>query len=221
MTIRDRWTSFFHSRCSGKSLHIAATIRILYGVLLLSNIWGLFVDFDEWFVQLLPVERAKTTIASPYVWAIWEWIPEVHQTLILRLALIFWMVHAACFAMGCYWPRVHCFAIFWWHTQFHAHNGALWNGEDVVFRMFSFFLLFFPLRHGNISSLFHRKSTSDIAIASWPMVCSLSSKYPSFLLSDIEFLFPAVAISTPPNTNVHDILVSRFAETVKSDVALG
>lgn len=167
----EPWSRFFHSRCSQSSISVAVYIRVFYGCLLFSNLYGVMQDFDTFFVDLLPLHRARSTIGSPWIWSVWEWIPDSSLPLALRGAFILWMAHAVCLALGYPWPRFQCGAIFWWHTQFHAHNGVLWNGEDVAFRLFSFYLLFFPLHHGTIVSVLGKRHppSSD----SWPMVSVL------------------------------------------------
>ena len=58
----------------------------------------------------------------------------------------------------------------WWNIlSFKNHNVLFWDGEDDLFKLWAFLLLFFPLDHCTIYDRFGFHTSLDLISSSWPM----------------------------------------------------
>jgi hypothetical protein len=134
------WHRFFHAPCDAR---IAAAVRIAFAIVTLLNLAVLYPDLDHWFTDqgVLPAEVSRE-VARPYAWSVLWLLPSTPA-----------VVHA------CYWiavaqtvlllvgvvPRLQALGVFVWLVSFTNRNYLIVDGEDTVFRLIAFFLIWMPV----------------------------------------------------------------------------
>jgi hypothetical protein len=131
---------------------IVAAFRIGFAILVLINTCVLIPKAELWFSDrgLLKATTARTVNADHY-WSLFTHC-DVPQAMIVA-GLWLMLVHAALMLLGC-WSRLQAACLFFWLTCYGHRNTLITDGEDTVFRLFAFFMMFMPLdacyslRHG-------------------------------------------------------------------------
>jgi len=146
------WNDFFYASFD---LRWAAVIRIAFASLVLVNLAILGVDLGLWFGPdgVMPLDASRTVIDSSSH-TIFELLPDTNTT--VRVCFVLAMLHAAALLVGWY-PRVQAFGVFFWLVAFQHRNMMIFDGEDQLFRLVAFFLVFTPTHeHFSVHTLLRR-----------------------------------------------------------------
>ncbi len=139
LTIRcvDR---FLFSACEPS---VCALFRISYSILMIVNVAVWMLDGPLWFSGegVLGSELAAR-LEDPPGWSLLFYLPDTPLMIHVSLALM--MVQSCCLLFGC-WSRFQIACLFVWLTSFHHRNPLICDGEDTVFRLFAFIMIFMPL----------------------------------------------------------------------------
>ncbi len=134
------WNRFLFE---GGDPRLAGIFRIGYGVLLLVYVAVWLGDSSRWFSDSGMLSAA--TAASLY--------PRQYLSLFFVIPSTDWLVHgcllllamqAVLLLLGC-WSRFQAACIFFWLVSFQHRNPLICDGEDTVFRLFAFFMIWMPL----------------------------------------------------------------------------
>jgi hypothetical protein len=178
------WDDFFHSRTDSR---IGGMIRIAYSLVALFNTGHLMMDFDLFFVHLVPTSTGQETWANPNIHTVFTLPPEEEQESWLRLGAMIWLAQIVFLLLGIA-PRFNAICNFFWHYMFQHHNDLIYGGADWVIRLIAFFMIFLPLHRYTLWDLFgFRKQSPETSLDTWPMV-SLKSRG----LSMSSTLFPLI-----------------------------
>ena len=137
------WNRFFHSRIKERSLQRLGWLRIALALLILADRLLLTVDFKDFFLGpncLLPYAATSQDESLMYAVTIFQWLPEAPDWLYWALqgqAL----VSAMLVLLGVAWPRLQLLLLYINMLQFNCHNAMIWDGEDVMFLFWTFFML--------------------------------------------------------------------------------
>ena len=137
------WNEYFYAETT--DLSKAIWFRRAYAFISFLNILMLTLDWN-YFSAVLPTEAARKTV-DPDTHTILTEIPDEYHIYCLYL----WMFQTALMGFGIL-PRINAFGSFFWHCCFQHQNNLLWNGEDNVFRLLAFYLIFFPPNSVNVKS---------------------------------------------------------------------
>jgi len=164
------WNHFFHRQAD---LSIFGPIRIAYATLMLINVLAWWPNLEKWFdengVMTLAVSKM---IIDPDTITMFQWLPTTPAVVwTCYLILIFALVNVL---LGCL-TRLNLFVVFVMFASFAHRNNLIFDGEDVMFRLFTFYLIFTPV--GQYLSLpvwlKQRKEKSQVARSSlraiWPL----------------------------------------------------
>ena len=138
--IADLWNGFFHDPLDTRMF---GPIRIAYAVLLLIVFLVLGPDLELWFSEsgVMPLSASKAII-DPDTWTLFQWLPATNN--FLRACYVVVIVQIV--ALGCgVLSRFQAACIFIWLISFHHRNHILFDGEDVLFRIFAFYFIFSPI----------------------------------------------------------------------------
>lgn len=134
------WDRFLFEGCDPR---IASVFRIGFAILVLIQIAIVWDDAAMWFSDegVLSVSTAKLT-TQPVGWSLFYWVPST--PLVIRGSLFALAIHAALMLVGVF-SRVQAAAIFLWLVSFQNRNPLINDGEDTVFRIFAFMMVWLPL----------------------------------------------------------------------------
>lgn len=138
----DRWHSFFHAPCDAR---VCALVRITFAALVLINFAVLYPDLDHWFTAggVLPAEASRETISIHHwslLWHLPDTPPVIHACFWIAIA------NTALLGLGLL-PRLNALAVFLWLVSFQVRNSQITDGEDDVFKMIAFCLIWMPSGH--------------------------------------------------------------------------
>ena len=124
---------------------MASCLRIGYAILLLIYIAVWMPDAEMWFSDsgVVRSETIQSTGTYPQ-WSLLFYLPESLGSPQRVLAVL--ATHAVLLLFGCY-SRVQAACIFLWLTSLQHRNPIICDGEDTVFRLLAFFMIFLPLDH--------------------------------------------------------------------------
>lgn len=153
------WTDFFHSRTDQQACIVAGYMRIAFGLLILCDRLLVSLDLGD-FLDLLPYGATSKDDEIASAITLFQLSPD--SKWLYWVLHVISMIHATLLIAGVS-PRfqlvcLHCITV-----SFHHHNNLLWEGEDVMFRMWTFLLLFLPLDHVTLW-----RQQSELS-SSWPM----------------------------------------------------
>jgi len=157
--LANGWRQFFFAP---RDSRICDAIRIGYSLLLLVNVLVLWLDLDLWFTAagLVPYPVSRE-IVDPDTLTLFAWLPDTPA--VVRLCAVLFTVHIVLLLLGAF-SRVQAICVFVWLVSFQHRNIILFDGEDTVFRMLGFFLIFTPLgRHWSLDRRWHRPKREDHA----------------------------------------------------------
>ncbi len=122
---------------------IAPIFRIGYASLLLLCIAVWFPDAMQWFtdagvLRSTTAERITRHSHSSLLFI----MPST--PLVVNSCLAVMSIQAVCLLLGCF-SRFQAVCIFVWLVSFQHRNPLICDGEDTVFRLFAFFMIFMPL----------------------------------------------------------------------------
>lgn len=134
------WNRFWFETCD---MTIFGIIRICFACLLLINValWGPYLEL--WFGDLgfLPLETSRA-MAGQGQWTVFSLLPK--EVWVLWGAYSLLLLHIFLLLLGVF-SRFQMVFIFIWLVSFQHRNPILNDGEDSVFRLLVFYLIFCPL----------------------------------------------------------------------------
>ncbi len=146
----------------------AALIRVVYAVLLLCNCLFWWPDLLRWFGPegVLPLDASRTIVSSEMLTP-FMWLPDTAWPVLVGYGLL--LLHGALLALGIY-PRVQAAGVFFWLLSFQHRNLIVFDGEDQVFRLFAFYLIFLPSA-GQLSVLnwWRKRPPQTVRGPIWPL----------------------------------------------------
>lgn len=124
-------------------LRILNLIRPLFGVLTFINVFVVWWDRHMFFGPESAISREyyDFTTANDGGWSIFHILPWSvasvdYYFLVLMAALVFLILGV--------WPRLAALVVFVLFTGLLHGNALIFDGEDTVFRLFAFFMIFVP-----------------------------------------------------------------------------
>ncbi len=123
-------------------LCLAAWFRIGFALLTLVNFGVLGLDLEFWFGSTgpMPLEASREVIDQSSR-TIFEILPQTSTVLWICYSLA--LTHTALLLVG-FFPRFQAFWVFFWLWSFQHRNMMIFDGEDQLFRLFAFFMIFLP-----------------------------------------------------------------------------
>ena len=133
------WDRFFHRKVD---LSICGEIRVAYAFFLLINILVLGTDLERWFSEsgVMPLAASKTVVDSD-TWTLFQWLPQTD--FVLWLCYSIFVVQIVLLLVGLF-TRTQLVCIFVWLISFQHRHLILFDGEDYLFRLMCFYLIFTP-----------------------------------------------------------------------------
>lgn len=129
------WDNFFYHH---DHQFYTVPFRIGFSLLILLQIFVLTPDLDHWFSEegILPLAASQ------------KLLPQGRWTLLqanipLHLCWAIFTIQILCLLAG-FLTRFQALCIFIWLITFQNRNILMFDGEDTVLRLFSFFLIFLP-----------------------------------------------------------------------------
>ena len=163
---------FFHSQISIYDMKVTTTrLRLMFGCLLLCNWLLLGIDYEYFFSPtvgigvLRPLNKARTTIDQD-TFTLFTYMPQTD--LMYWICYYIFLLQIICFTFGILCPKFHAICIFLWHHTYHHHSTLIYNGEDFVFRILSFFFCFLPLSTTSISTASKESTSTSTTWPIWP-----------------------------------------------------
>ncbi len=138
-SITRGWNRFFF--CD-RDPTICSVIRIAYATLLLINVLVWLPDLELWFSEagVMPYAASRTVI-DPDTLTLLGWLPKTTSVLWTCYAIL--LLQIVLLLVG-FFSRLQAVCVFVWLVSFQHRNILLFDGEDTVFRLFCFFLIFVP-----------------------------------------------------------------------------
>jgi hypothetical protein len=117
-------------------------IRIGYAALLLVNLLVLGHDLERWFGEagVLPFDASQRIVDADAL-TLFAWLPRTDA--VLWGAYLLLIAHVVLLLAGIA-PRLQAACAFVWLVSFHHRHILLFDGEDTVFRLLCFLLIFLP-----------------------------------------------------------------------------
>ncbi|MBM3964223.1 MAG: hypothetical protein FJ308_04030 [Planctomycetes bacterium] len=134
------WDRFLFEGCDPR---IASAFRIGFAILILIQVAVVWNDAAMWFSDegVLSVGTAKLT-TRPLGWSLFYWVPSAPP--LIQGTLVALALHAVLMLLGVF-SRVQAAAIFVWLVSLQNRNPLINDGEDTVFRIFAFMMIWLPL----------------------------------------------------------------------------
>ncbi len=155
--LKGYWNQFFYNN---DKLFLCDSLRIGFAFLLLVNLSVLFPNVELWFSEkgvlsyessLLILDKGMLTILGLF--------PE--STMFIWVCFLLFFIQTILLMFGFY-SRVQAVCVFIWIVSFQNRNMFVFDGEDVVFRLFAFFLIFIPLGYGfSLDGLSRKRSKTS------------------------------------------------------------
>lgn len=122
---------------------VVPILRIGFALMIILQALVLWPDATYWFTDS-GVMRTQTAreILGPRSWSLLFYLPS--ETWVVQVSLGMWIVHGVMMLVGFY-SRVQATAIFMWLVSFQNRNPSIHDGEDTVFRIFAFLMIWLPL----------------------------------------------------------------------------
>ncbi len=135
---------------------MASVLRIAYATLLIVDVCVWMLDGSHWFSDdgVVSAESIQRLYEIPY----WSVFFISSSTALVQVGLVILLVQSCLLLFGC-WSRFQAACIFFWLVSFQHRNPLICDGEDTVFRLFAFFMIFLPLDcDWSLSAKFYAKS---------------------------------------------------------------
>lgn len=134
------WDWFLFESCDPR---IVPILRIGFALMVLIQtliVWG---DAAYWYTDagVMQTQTARE-ILGPRTWSILYLLPS--EPWVAKICLACLLVHSVLMLVGCY-SRFQAAAIFVWLVSFQNRNPLINDGEDTVFRIFAFLMIWLPL----------------------------------------------------------------------------
>ena len=137
---KEKWNEFFYSELT---LPTPDLLRIGYSFLLLINFLVLGLDLEMFFFEsgLMPYEASRTLVEVD-AWTLFSLLPKTDFSIHVGYCLI--ILHLTALLLG--WKcRLNAIGAFIWMVSFQNRHNILFDGEDTVFRLLGFLLIFMPI----------------------------------------------------------------------------
>ncbi len=133
--------AFIHAPVDAR---IVAAIRIGYAGLMLINVLCWWPDLDRWFSETgaLPLAVSRQLIDSRCL-TLFQVLPADSTT--LRIVYGIFIAQLLGLLVG-FLPRFQAACCYVWLVSFQHRNVLIFEGEDTLFRIVGFLLIFMPLR---------------------------------------------------------------------------
>ncbi len=148
-----RWDHFLFESCDP---FLAPVLRIGFALLMAIQTLCVWPDAAYWYSDsgVLKSQTAEQ-ILGPQAWSLLQCLNS--EPWIARLGLLCLMIHCGLMLLGCY-SRFQVAAIFVWLVSFQNRNPLITDGEDTVFRILAFLLIWLPLdAKWSVTSLWNSK----------------------------------------------------------------
>src|SRR5688572_18515195 len=136
---RRAWHWFFHAPCDAR---VCALVRIAFATLVLVNFAVLYPDLTHWFTAegVLP-QAASREVMSSHAWSLLWLLPDTRAV----VETCFWIAigNSLLLLLGVF-PRLNALCLFLWLVSFYSRNSQITDGEDDVFKMIAFCLIWMP-----------------------------------------------------------------------------
>jgi hypothetical protein len=157
------WNRFFHQPTD---MRIVGPFRIAYSWLLLLNALNWLPDLQKWFGPkgMVDLETGKA-LAGNYRYSILFWAdtPE-------RVQLCYWIfvLQIVLLLIG-FLPRFQSVCVFVWFASFEHRNLIMFDGQDNLFRVMAFLMIFLPTdRFLAVDQLIFRRPPTG-PLPPWPL----------------------------------------------------
>ncbi len=145
-------------------------IRIGYSLLLLINVLVWAPDLETWFGEqgVLPFAISRQVV-DPDTLPFFAWLPKTNVVLWSCYSMLLAQIVAL---LAGWHARFQALCIFIWLTSFQHRNMLIWDGEDWVFRLLAFYLIFLPIGDFYSLSRSNRKGEAQpdsVANPIWPL----------------------------------------------------
>jgi len=146
---RSWWDRFFYSRTD--NMKAAAFIRISVASMIVVNMYIYSCDLD-FYLKAMPISVGLQTVSkqSPTIFRMFDNDDTAEYW--YRISMNIFVCQAALLGMGVL-PYFQTICVCFWYTNITNYAEVLWNGEDTVFRVLAFLLIFFPLNEYTIFDL--------------------------------------------------------------------
>lgn len=147
------WQRFFFAPVDSVTCDV---IRIGYAVLLLIMCATTWSHVGMWYGAsgVVPFALLEQLLDHD-AWTLLEYLPHTDRTAHIAYAVL--MLHAALLAIG-FLTRLQSVCVYVWLLSFHHRNFLILNGEDAVFRVIGFLLIFMPIgRHLSLDAWIKRR----------------------------------------------------------------
>ena len=136
------WNRFFFTPTD---LARCGVFRIVYATLLLVNVLVWWPDLEMWFGETGAIDfAASRTVIDGDTLTLFAWLPKTRGVLYGAYALL--ILHTVLLLVG--WKtRLQAVGVFLWFTSFQHRNLLIFDGEDYLFRILAFLLIFLPAGH--------------------------------------------------------------------------
>ena len=135
-----RWDHFLFESCDPL---LAPVLRIGFALLIVIQTLCVWPDAAYWYSDsgVLKSQTAEQ-ILGPQAWSLLHGLDS--EPWMAQLGLLCLLVHSGLMLLGCY-SRFQVAAIFVWLVSFQNRNPLITDGEDTVFRILAFLLIWLPL----------------------------------------------------------------------------
>ncbi len=138
--IPEAWSHFLKAE---KDCSICGIIRMAYSLLL--GICMLFfgADLERWFGEsgVLPYTVSRNVIGR-YTQTIFTWLPHTHSVLLTCYTIF--LLQILLLFVGLF-SRMNAVCVYIWLISFQHRANIILDGEDSVFRLLGFILIFMPI----------------------------------------------------------------------------
>ena len=172
--LSNRWDSFFHDRTGIQGCKVAGYMRVGFALCFLIDriVMLFFLDF-----YFSPTNGVMPFRVTRHNWELVGWHQKSLFMLFPESEAFLWIfsttgiVQGAILLLGATnHLRLHMFGLWLNILSFRNHNILYWDGEDDLFKIWAFLLLFFPLDHCTMHDGFGFKGLpSSASSSSWPM----------------------------------------------------
>ncbi|MFM8572560.1 MAG: HTTM domain-containing protein [Pirellula sp.] len=134
------WDWFLFESCDPR---VVPALRVGFAVLVLVQTLVAWPDAVYWYTDagIIKTQTAQD-ILGPRAWSLMSLLPS--QAWAVQLGLCSLILHSLLMVIGWY-SRFQVAAIFVWLVSFQNRNPLITDGEDTVFRIFAFLLIWLPL----------------------------------------------------------------------------
>ena len=154
-----RWDRFLFQSSDPRVVPI---LRVGFALMILIQAFVLWPDAAYWYsdVGVMQTQTARE-ISGPMAWSLLFVLPS--EPWVIQCALAMLIGHGLMMLIGLY-SRVQAAAIFVWLVSFQNRNPSIHDGEDTVFRIFAFLLIWLPLDTYWSAGLVWRKSQGQSGV---------------------------------------------------------